>query len=174
MDWSDCLLAERGLARSYVLALTRLGHRVTVLSILEKLRNPVPTVDTIIEVSGGIVLIERRYPPLGWALPGGFVEYGETVAAAAVREAREETGLDVTLTRLFGVYSDPRRDPRRHTIAIVFIGVASGVPAGGDDAAAARVFDTHSLPSPLAFDHAQILDDYFAYKRTGQLPRHDH
>ncbi len=129
--------------------------------------------DTIIEVAGGIVLIERRYPPPGWALPGGFVEYGETVAAAAMREAREETGLDVALTQLFGVYSDPRRDPRRHTIAIVFIGVATGVPTPGDDAAAARVFEARSLPAPLAFDHGRILDDYFTYKRTGEAPRYD-
>ncbi len=140
---------------------------------MEKLRNPIPTVDTIIEIAGGIVLIERRYPPAGWALPGGFVEYGETVAAAAIREAREETGLDVTLTQLFGVYSDPRRDPRRHTIAIVFIGVATGVPTAGDDAAAARVFQAQSLPAPLAFDHGRILDDYFTYKRTGEAPRYD-
>ena len=135
-------------------------------------RNPAPTVDAIIEVAGGIVLIERRFPPPGWAIPGGFVEYGETVEAAAVREAKEETGLDVTLTDLLGVYSDPRRDPRQHTIAVVFIGTADGVPHGGDDAAEARVFTATSLPSPLAFDHAVILADYFAYKRTGRVPRH--
>jgi 8-oxo-dGTP diphosphatase len=136
-------------------------------------RHPVPTVDTIIEVPGGIVLIERRYPPLGWALPGGFVEYGETVATAAVREAREETGLDVTLTQLFGVYSDPHRDPRQHSIAIVFIAVARGVPIGADDAAAARVVTEQTLPTPIAFDHGQILREYFAYKRIGRLPRCD-
>jgi len=135
-------------------------------------RNPVPTVDAIIEVAGGIVLIERKFPPPGWALPGGFVEYGETVEAAAVREAKEETGLTVVLTELFGVYSDPRRDPRRHTIAVVFIGTASGTPVGGDDAAEARVFTPTSLPAPLAFDHDQILEDYFTYKRTGRVPRH--
>jgi 8-oxo-dGTP diphosphatase len=135
-------------------------------------RNPVPTVDAIIEVAGGIVLIKRRFPPPGWAVPGGFVEYGETVEAAAVREAREETGLAVTLTELFGVYSDPRRDPRHHTIAVVFIATATGMPVGGDDAAEARVFTATSLPAPLAFDHALILEDYFAYKRTGRVPRH--
>ena len=135
-------------------------------------RNPVPTVDAIIEVAGGIVLIKRRFPPMGWALPGGFVEYGETVEAAAVREAAEETGLTVTLTDLFGVYSDPRRDPRHHTIAVVFIATASGTPVGGDDAAEARVFTAGALPAPLAFDHHLILEDYFAYKRTGQVPRH--
>ena len=127
-----------------------------------------PTVDAIIEVPGGIVLIRRRFPPPGWALPGGFVEYGETVEAAAVREAEEETGLHAVLKELFGVYSDPQRDPRHHTIAVVFIGEASGVPVGADDAAEAAVFAATSLPTPLAFDHARILADYFEYKRTGR------
>jgi 8-oxo-dGTP diphosphatase len=135
-------------------------------------RNPVPTVDAIIEVAGGIVLIQRRFPPPGWALPGGFVEYGETVEAAAVREAKEETGLAITLTDLLGVYSDPTRDPRRHTIAIVFVATASGTPVGGDDAAEARVFAATALPVPLAFDHGRILRDYVAYKRSGRAPRH--
>ena len=150
-------------------------HRpgVTFASNLENHRNPVPTVDAIIEVPGGIVLIRRRNPPPGWALPGGFVDYGETVAAAAVREAREETGLDVILTELFHVYSDPARDPRRHTIATVFIGTATGHPVGGDDAAEAAVFTPESLPTPLAFDHTDILNDYFTYKRTGRRPRYD-
>lgn len=137
---------------------------------LKNHRNPVPTVDAIIEVPGGIVLIRRLNPPPGWALPGGFVEYGETVAAAAVREAREETGLNVVLTELFHVYSDPARDPRSHTIATVFIGTASGVPVGGDDAVEAAVFAAESLPAMLAFDHARIVDDYFVYKRTGRRP----
>jgi len=142
----------------------------SVTSVLDNHRNPVLTVDAIIEVPGGIVLIRRRNPPPGWALPGGFVDYGETVAAAAVREAREETGLEVALTELFHVYSDPQRDPRQHTVATVFIGTAAGVPVGGDDAAEAAVFTAESLPSPLAFDHALILDDYFIYKRTGRRP----
>ena len=133
-------------------------------------RNPVPTVDVITEVSGGIVLVKRRYPPPGWALPGGFVEYGETVEAAAIREACEETGLHVSLVELFGVYSSPDRDPRHHTIGIVFIGTATGVPVGGDDAAEARIFPSESLPAPLAFDHARILQDYVTYKRTGRRP----
>jgi 8-oxo-dGTP diphosphatase len=140
---------------------------------LENHRNPVPTVDAIIEVTGGIVLIRRRNPPPGWALPGGFVDYGETLAAAAVREAREETGLEVSLTELFNVYSDPARDPRQHTIATVFIGTATGLPVGGDDAAEAAVFTAVSLPAPLAFDHARILEDYFVYKRTGRRPPYD-
>jgi 8-oxo-dGTP diphosphatase len=145
-------------------------HDVSVPSSLENHRNPAPTVDAIIEVPGGIVLIRRRNPPPGWALPGGFVDYGETVAAAAVREAREETGLTVQLTELFHVYSDPTRDPRQHTIATVFIGTATGVPVGADDAAEARVFNAASLPAPLAFDHARILADYFTYRRTGRRP----
>ncbi len=133
-------------------------------------RNPVPTVDAIIELPAGIVLIKRRFPPAGWALPGGFVEYGETVEAAAVREAHEETGLRVSLTRLFGVYSDPSRDPRRHTIAVVFVATAAGVPVAGDDAGEAGIFTEGDLPTPMAFDHGQILADYFAYKRSGVLP----
>ncbi len=133
-------------------------------------RNPVPTVDVIIELPGGIVLIKRRFPPPGWALPGGFVEYGETVESAAVREAQEETGLRVTLTRLFGVYSDPTRDPRRHTIAVVFIGSASGTPVAGDDAGEVCLATEATLPAPLAFDHARILQDYFRFKRSGELP----
>ncbi len=135
-------------------------------------RNPAPTVDTIIEVAGGIVLIERRFEPPGWAIPGGFVEYGETLEAAAVREAREETGLEVTLTEQFYAYSDPQRDPRRHTIATVFIGHAIGTPVAGDDAAEAGIFIKATLPRPLAFDHALILADYFHYKQSGVRPFH--
>lgn len=133
-------------------------------------RNPVPTVDAIIEIPGGIILIKRRYEPAGWALPGGFIEYGETAEAAAVREAHEETGLTISLTELFNVYSDPRRDPRRHTLGIVFIATATGVPVAGDDAAEAGIFTAGSLPAPLAFDHGRILEDYFTYKATGRRP----
>jgi len=121
---------------------------------------PAVTVDVVIELAGGgIVLIERRYPPPGWALPGGFVDVGETVEAAAVREAREETGLAVELRRLLGVYSDPARDPRGHTVGIVFVGRASGVPVAADDARNVGVFDP-AQPPALAFDHARILADY--------------
>jgi ADP-ribose pyrophosphatase YjhB (NUDIX family) len=133
-------------------------------------RNPYPTVDVIIELGSGIVLVKRRNPPDGWALPGGFVDYGESVEAAAVREAREETGLDVELTALLGVYSDPGRDPRFHTVSTVFVGRAGGEPRGGDDAAEARVFDPVSLPSPMAFDHASIIGDYLVWKETGRAP----
>ena len=130
---------------------------------------PSPTADVIIELAGGgIVLVERRFPPPGWAIPGGFIELGESAEAAAVREAREETGLVVTLTDLLGVYSDPHRDPRRHTLTVVYLGRAEGRPQAGDDAAVARVFTETTLPSPLAFDHAQILADYFHFRRTNQ------
>ena len=119
-------------------------------------------VDVIIEMAGGdIVLVRRRNPPPGWALPGGFVEYGETLEAAAVREAREETSLEVELTRQFHTYSDPARDPRGHTISTVFIGRARGTPRARDDAREIGTFRRESLPEPLAFDHGRILDDYF-------------
>ncbi|HEY7585556.1 MAG TPA: NUDIX hydrolase [Candidatus Deferrimicrobiaceae bacterium] len=131
---------------------------------------PVPTVDVIIEVEGLIVLIRRKNPPPGWAIPGGFMDAGERAQDAAVREAFEETGLRVTLTGLLGVYSDPARDARRHTISTVYIGKAEGTPSGADDAAEARLFSERDLPSPLAFDHAQILADYFRFKRTGERP----
>lgn len=124
-------------------------------------KNPAPTVDIIIQINGGIVLIKRRYPPLGWALPGGFVDYGESLEHAAIREAKEETGLDICLIKQFHTYSDPSRDQRRHTISTVFIATANGHPEGGDDAAEARIFHRNTLP-PLAFDHAQILDDFFS------------
>ncbi|OQX10686.1 MAG: NUDIX hydrolase [Desulfobulbaceae bacterium A2] len=122
-------------------------------------RHPVPTVDIIIECGPGIVLVERANPPLGWALPGGFVDYGESFEQAAVREAREETGLAVELLCQLGTYSDPGRDARLHTASTVFIARAQGVPQGGDDARRAVVFSLHDLP-PLVFDHRRILDDY--------------
>ena len=124
-------------------------------------KNPLPTVDIIIEVQGGIVLIERLNPPHGWALPGGFVDYGESVEDGAVREAREETGLDVRLKDLLYVYSRPDRDPRHHTLTTVFVATADGQPIAADDAKAVGVFTARKLPSSLAFDHADILADYF-------------
>ena len=138
----------------------------------EKYRNPLPTVDIIIELAGGaIVLIERKNPPHGWALPGGFVDYGESIENAARREAKEETSLDVKLTEQFYTYSDPARDPRHHTISTVFIASATGMPRAADDAKNAQSFGENNLPKPLVFDHAQILRDYFAFKRTGERPK---
>ena len=116
-----------------------------------------------------LVLIERRYPPHGWALPGGFVDVGEPLWRAAVREAKEETSLDVELYEQFFTYSDPARDPRRHTISTVFLGRARGLPTAADDAQNLGVFAEDELPA-LAFDHAQILADYFAFLRTGRRP----
>jgi len=132
-------------------------------------RNPVPTVDIIIELNDGVVLIERKNPPYGWALPGGFVDYGESVEAAARREALEETSLDVKLTTQLHVYSDPKRDERLHTVTTVFVAEARGVaePVAGDDAKRAAVFKEENLPAPLAFDHEKILRDYFRWKREG-------
>lgn len=132
-------------------------------------RNPKPTVDCIIELSGErIVLIRRANPPIGWALPGGFVDEGEPLDAAAIREVKEETGLDVKLVEQFFTYSDPKRDPRQHTLSTVYIGTAQGEPQGSDDAAEARTFRLDTLPKDLCFDHGTILADYLAYKRTGQ------
>lgn len=128
-------------------------------------RNPYLTVDLIIEMPAGVVLIERKNPPLGWALPGGFVDYGETIEAAAIREAREETGLDVLLLEQFHSYSAPDRDPRHHTVTTVFIAAAEGKPEAADDAAALGIFDCRRLPDPLVFDHAQILRDYCRYRQ---------
>jgi 8-oxo-dGTP diphosphatase len=130
------------------------GHIINIY------RNPAPTVDIIIAYQEGIVLIRRKNPPHGWALPGGFVDYGESVEHAAKREAKEETNLDVQGLRLFGVYSDPERDPRGHTISTVFTARGSGALKAQDDAAEAAVFTLDNLPEPLAFDHARILADY--------------
>lgn len=130
--------------------------------VVEKYRNPFPTVDIIIETEeGGIVLINRKNPPFGWALPGGFVDYGESLEAAARREAMEETSLDVELLYQLGAYSDPSRDPRQHTISVVFVASAKGTPHAHDDARGAGIFHQDSLPAPLVFDHARILQDYF-------------
>ncbi len=131
-------------------------------------RNPIPTVDIIIETTGseknGIVLIKRRNPPYGWAIPGGFVDYGETLENAAVREALEETSLNVKLRGQFHSYSDPARDERLHTVTTVFIAAADGDPVANDDAADAAIFSSHDLPDEIAFDHRDILDDYFTGK----------
>jgi 8-oxo-dGTP diphosphatase len=135
-------------------------------------KNPLPTVDIIIEIAGrAIVLIERKNPPHGWALPGGFVDYGESLEQAAVREAKEETSLDVELVEQFHSYSDPGRDPRHHTISTVFIAAAEGAPRGQDDARAAAIFREDNLPAAIVFDHPRILRDYFDYKKTGRRPK---
>lgn len=126
-----------------------------------KHKNPVPTVDIIIRYMNGIILIKRKNPPSGWAIPGGFVDYGETLEAAAIREAKEETGLEVRLIRQFHSYSDPKRDPRQHTISTVFIAEASGKAEAGDDAAELGVFKKDNVPDNIAFDHKEILNDYF-------------
>lgn len=134
-------------------------------------KNPKPTVDVIIEIDDGVVLIRRSNPPEGWAIPGGFVDDGEPVEAAAVREMKEETDLDVELTDLLYVYSDPRRDPRHHTLTTVFIGrVREGSLAAGDDAADAQVFGEGALPEKIAFDHRVVLADYFEFRRSGRRP----
>lgn len=125
-------------------------------------RNPLPTVDVIIyDPERGVVLIERNNPPFGWALPGGFVDYGETLEHAAVREAKEETGLEVVLTGLVGVYSDPERDKRQHTISVTYCAVTRNPDAleAGDDAGKAKFFALDNLPD-LVFDHTDILSDF--------------
>jgi 8-oxo-dGTP diphosphatase len=136
-------------------------------------RNPTPTVDVLIELEGRpgeLVFIERAHEPVGLALPGGFVDEGEWIADAAIREAKEETGLDVELVELFHVYSDPARDKRQHTVSTVFIGRARGTPVGSDDAARAITCKPDAVPAPLVFDHARIVADYVAYKQRGVRP----
>jgi len=132
---------------------------------IELYLNPVPTVDIIIEVIGyGIVLIKRKNEPTGWAIPGGFVDYGESLEEAAIREAREETSLDVTLVEQMHTYSKPDRDPRQHTISTVYIAKGRGVPEAADDASEIGVFTDENIPKPLMFDHEKIMADYFKRK----------
>jgi len=137
-------------------------------------RNPAPTVDIIIELVDRphrpIVLIERLNPPEGWAIPGGFVDYGESVETAARREASEETGLQVELVEQFYVYSAPDRDPRQHTLSVVFLASAQGEPNAGDDAKNLGFFEPWRIPTNLCFDHDQVLRDYFRYRNYGIRP----
>ncbi|MFH2011161.1 MAG: NUDIX hydrolase [Pseudomonadota bacterium] len=126
-------------------------------------KTPFLTVDIIIEFGGGIVLIKRKYPPIAWALPGGYVDYGESLEDAAKREAKEETSLDVVLKKQLHTYSDPRRDLRSHNVTTVYIATAKEKPKADDDAKEVGVFTKETLPENLAFDHAQILMDYFQF-----------
>ena len=142
---------------------------------MKKFKNPIPTVDIIIEMqhSGGqpeIVLIKRKNPPYGWALPGGFVNYNESLEQAAKREAKEETSLDIQIVRQMFTYSDPTRDPRFHTITTVYVARAKGTPEAKDDAVEIGVFSREKIDFPLAFDHTKILEDYFQ-NRENDRPR---
>lgn len=130
-------------------------------NVTEHYKNPFPTADVIVDIGGKVVLIKRKNPPFGWAIPGGFIDYGESAENAAIREIREETGLEITGLKQFHCYSNPDRDPRFHTLTVVFTAKSTGVPAAGDDAAEAELFDMDNLPSPIAFDHEQVLNDYF-------------
>ena len=134
------------------------------------IKTPLLTVDIIIRYLNGIVLIERKNPPPGWALPGGFVDIGESLEEAAVREAKEETSLNITLVEQFHAYSKPGRDPRFHTVTMVFIAHGKGTLKGRDDARKAEVFTENTLPANIAFDHGQIITDYFQYLKTGLRP----
>ena len=138
-------------------------------------RNPVPTVDIIVELVDRphrpIILIERKNPPLGWAIPGGFVDYGESVETAALREAQEEISLQVKLIEQFYVYSDPERDSRQHTISIVFLAAGQGEPQAADDAKNLGIFHPWDIPANLCFDHDRILQDYLHYRHYGVRPR---
>ena len=139
-------------------------------------RNPAPTVDTIIELidrrNRPIVLIERLNIPYGWAIPGGFIDYGESAEKAAIREAKEEVSLDVELVEQFHTYSDPDRDARQHTIAIVFIAIAKGQPQAADDAKSLAIFNQWEIPTNLCFDHDRILKDYWQYRNYGIRPHY--
>lgn len=134
---------------------------------------PVLAADAIIELVNQpgrpIVLIERKNPPYGWAIPGGFVDVGETLEAATIREAKEETSLDVELTALLGIYSNPARDSRQHTVTAIYVAESSGTPVAADDAKNVGVFSLDNLPQPLAFDHALVLEDYRRYRKSGEV-----
>lgn len=134
---------------------------------------PLLAADTLIQLldhpGRPFVLIERKYPPFGWAIPGGFVDIGETLEQAAIREAKEETCLDVELLCLLGIYSNPSRDPRNHTVTAVYIAQAHGTPLAADDAKNFGLFTFENLPTQLAFDHDQVLRDFQNFTLNGQV-----
>lgn len=145
---------------------------------MSQYRNPAPTVDIIIELRDRphrpIILIERKNEPFGWAIPGGFIDYGESAETAAVREAEEEVGLQVELVEQFQVYSNPQRDPRKHTLSVVFIATAAGELQAADDAKSLKIFNSWEIPDNLCFDHDQVLKDYFHYRNYHIRPRLSH
>jgi len=135
-----------------------------------KKKEPRITADIIIELEDrGIVLIKRKNPPVGWALPGGFLDYGESLEDCAIREAKEETSLDIELKGQFHTYSTLDRDPRWHTVTMVFVATSSGVPKASTDASEIEVFKRNKIPKDLVFDHNKILEDYFKAKDKGKF-----
>lgn len=135
--------------------------------VTEEYKNPKPTADIIVDFDEKVLLVNRRNEPRGWAIPGGFIDYGESAEDAAVREIREETGIEVTGLAQFHTYSDPNRDPRFHTLTVVFTARGVGIPVAGDDAAEVGLYSPDELPSPIVFDHATILADYFRSRDKG-------
>jgi 8-oxo-dGTP diphosphatase len=139
---------------------------------MDTCKHALATVDILIELPGNrLVFVRRKFPPLGWALPGGFLDPGESLATAAAREAKEETGLEVSLVEQLYTYSEPGRDPRHQTISTVFWAKAEGEPVGSDDAAEAKPYPMDAPPSPLCFDHAEIVGDFVRYRKTGERRR---
>ncbi|MBF0382694.1 MAG: NUDIX hydrolase [Magnetococcales bacterium] len=140
---------------------------------MRELKTPNLSADVIIELMDypgrPIVLIERQNPPFGFAVPGGFIDIGERVEEGARREAQEETGLEVDLIALLGLYSNPKRDPRFHTATAVYIAQAHGKPVAGDDAKDCQIVQVDNLPKQLAFDHSLVLSDYLNYRATGMV-----
>ena len=132
-------------------------------AVVATYRNPFPTVDVVVVRDGQVLLIERKNPPPGWAIPGGFVDYGESAEQAAARELAEETGLHALSLRLLGVYSQPGRDPRFHTLSVIYVGDAAGTVRAGDDAARACWFGRDALPAQIAFDHREIIEAAFRF-----------